>query len=104
MPGLSESTQAPQSSRAHIPAEVGGITGEHLSQYIERIERLEEEKADLGQDIRDLYLEAKGNGFDPKIMRKIVSLRKKDRHEIDEEEAILCLYKQALGMMPTSVQ
>ncbi|MBF0444883.1 MAG: DUF2312 domain-containing protein [Magnetococcales bacterium] len=85
-------------------ADVGGITGDQLEQYIDRIERMEEEKAELGQDIRDLYLEAKGNGFDPKIMRKIVSIRKKDQHEIDEEEAILYLYRQALGMLPSTLQ
>ena len=86
------------------PVEIAGIAGEVLSQFIDRIERLEEEKAELSQDIRDIYLEAKGNGFDPKIMRKIVALRKKDRHELDEEEAILQLYKQALGMTSTTLQ
>ncbi|MBF0195758.1 MAG: DUF2312 domain-containing protein [Magnetococcales bacterium] len=85
-------------------ADVGGITGDQLEQYIDRIERMEEEKAELSQDIRDLYLEAKGNGFDPKVMRKIVSIRKKDQHEIDEEEAILYLYRQALGMLPSTLQ
>ncbi|MBF0421363.1 MAG: DUF2312 domain-containing protein [Magnetococcales bacterium] len=82
-----------------------GIPGEELRVYIERIERLEEEKATLGQDIRDLYLEAKGNGFDPKVMKEIIKLRKKDPDEVDEEDAILHLYKQALGMLnPPSIQ
>lgn len=81
-----------------------GIAREVLSQFVDRIERLDEEKSDLSQDIRDIYLEAKGNGFDPKVMRKIVVLRKKDRHELDEEEAILEIYKQALGMAPPKLQ
>ncbi len=111
MPELSESTQptpsiqpTPPPQPESITATVGGIAGDQLGQYIERIERLEEEKAELGQDIRDLYQEAKGNGFDPKVMRQIVRLRKKESHEIDEEEAMLLLYKQALGMMPTTIQ
>lgn len=98
MTGLA--TETPQEQ----PVEIAGIAGETLTQFMERIERLDEEKANLSQDIRDIYLEAKGNGFDPKIMRKIVSLRKKDRHEVDEEEAILQLYKQALGMTPPTLQ
>ncbi|MBF0107734.1 MAG: DUF2312 domain-containing protein [Magnetococcales bacterium] len=80
------------------------IPGEELRLYIERIERLEEEKAELGQDIRDLYQEAKGNGFDPKVMREIIKLRKKDPGEIDEEDAILHLYKEALGMTLQTIQ
>ncbi|MEO5364058.1 MAG: DUF2312 domain-containing protein [Magnetococcus sp. DMHC-8] len=84
--------------------EIAGVAGDVLGQFVDRIERLEEEKAELGQDIRDIYLEAKGNGFDPKVMRQIVSLRKKDRREVDEEEALLQLYKQALGMTPPTVQ
>ncbi len=86
------------------PVEIAGIAGDVLGQFVDRIERLEEEKAELGQDIRDIYLEAKGNGFDPKIMRQIVVLRKKDRHEVDEEETLLQLYKQALGMAPPTIQ
>jgi uncharacterized protein (UPF0335 family) len=83
-------------------SEIAGIAGDVLIQFVDRIERLEEEKAELGQDIRDIYLEAKGNGFDPKIMRQIISLRKKDRREVAEEEALLLLYKQALGMADTN--
>lgn len=86
------------------PIEIAGIAGDVLSQLVDRIERLEEEKTELNQDIRDIYLEAKGNGFDPKIMRQIVVLRKKDRREVDEEETLLQLYKQALGMAPTTIQ
>jgi uncharacterized protein (UPF0335 family) len=79
-------------------ADIAGISGEHLEQYITRIERLEEEKTDLLQDIRDIYLEAKGNGFDAKIMRQIVRMRKMDKHELDEQETMIDLYRQALGM------
>ncbi|MBF0162057.1 MAG: DUF2312 domain-containing protein [Magnetococcales bacterium] len=86
------------------PVESAAIAGELLSQLVDRIESLEEERAELGQDIRDIYLEAKGNGFDPKIMRQIVSLRKKDRHEMDEEETLLQIYKQALGMTSATLQ
>ena len=71
---------------------------DQLKAIIERIERLEEEKKTISDDIRDVYAEAKGNGFDTKAMRKILALRKKDFSERQEEEAILELYMQALGM------
>jgi len=74
------------------------VSGEEIKAFIERIERLEEEKAALAGDIRDVYSEAKANGFDAKIMRKIVSLRRKDHAERKEEEAIMELYLEALGM------
>jgi len=74
------------------------IAAGELKAYIERIERLEEEKAALAGDLRDVYSEAKANGFDTKIMRKIVSLRKKDHAERKEEEALMDLYLEALGM------
>ena len=78
--------------------EVGGIASEHLRSYIDRIERLEEEKAGLAADIRDIYAEAKGNGFDSRTMRRIVSLRKLDQSERNEQDALLDLYRRALGM------
>jgi uncharacterized protein (UPF0335 family) len=71
---------------------------DHLKAFIERIERLEEEKKALSDDIKDVYGEAKGNGFDVRIMRKIVSIRKQDRDKRIEEETILDLYLAALGM------
>ncbi len=74
------------------------VAADELKAIIERIERLEEEKAALASDIKDVYAEAKANGFDTKILRKIVSLRKKDHAERKEEEAILELYLEALGM------
>ncbi|SHN18553.1 DUF2312 domain-containing protein [Roseibium suaedae] len=74
------------------------VAGDQLRAFVERIERLEEEKKVIGDDIKDVYAEAKGNGFDTTILRKVVSLRKKQPHEREEEEAILDLYLQALGM------
>jgi uncharacterized protein (UPF0335 family) len=71
-----------------------------LRSLIERIERLEEEKKAIAADIKEIYGEAKSSGFDTKIMRKVVSLRKKDSTERQEEEAILDLYLSALGMLP----
>jgi uncharacterized protein (UPF0335 family) len=70
-----------------------------LRQLVEQIERLEEEKKALSGDIRDKYLEAKAMGFDPKALRKIVSLRKKSATDRQEEEAILAVYMHALGMI-----
>lgn len=80
-------------------ADVGGVTGEQLRSLIERIERLEEEKAALMEDIKEVYAEAKGNGFDVKVMRQIIRLRKMDSNDRSELEAILDTYKAALGMM-----
>jgi uncharacterized protein (UPF0335 family) len=74
------------------------VAADQLKAIIERVERLEEEKKALSDDIKDVYAEAKANGFDTKVLRKIISLRKQDRDQRMEEEAILELYKQALGM------
>jgi len=74
------------------------VNAGHLKAFIERIERLEEEKKALADDIKDVYAEAKGTGFDAKIIRKIVSIRKQDRDKRREEEEILELYLAALGM------
>ena len=79
--------------------DVGGVAASQLRSVVERIERLEEEKKGLSDDIKDIYAEAKGNGFDVKALRKIISLRKKDHAERQEEEAILELYMAALGMV-----
>ena len=80
--------------------DVGGVAGEQLKSFIERIERLEEEKRTLSGDIKEVYAEAKGTGFEPKVMRQIIKIRKMDKEELDEEESLLDLYKRALGMMP----
>ncbi len=74
------------------------VNSAHLRAFVERIERLEEEKKALADDIKEVYAEAKGNGFDVKIMRKIVSIRKQDRDKRIEEETILELYMAALGI------
>ena len=79
-------------------ADVGGIAGDRLKSFIERIERLEEEKAALSIDLREVYAEAKGQGFDTKIMRQVVRLRKMESHEREERDALLDLYLSALGM------
>ncbi|MBF0183342.1 MAG: DUF2312 domain-containing protein [Magnetococcales bacterium] len=83
-----------------MPVEVGGITGAHLLQYIERIERLEEEKTALGEQVKEVFQEVKSSGFDPKILRIVLRERKRDQEDLDEEETMVLLYKQALGMMP----
>jgi uncharacterized protein (UPF0335 family) len=83
-----------------IMADVGGVAGEQLKSFIERIERLEEEKNALSGDIKEVYAEAKGNGFEPKIMRQIIKIRKMDKDALDEQESLLDLYKRALGMAP----
>lgn len=74
------------------------VAAGQLRAFIERIERLEEEKQTIADDIKDVYAEAKGTGFDTKAVRTIIRLRKKDQAERQEEEAILDLYKSALGM------
>ena len=79
-------------------ANVCGIAGDQLRSYIERIERLEEEKAALAADIKEVFAEAKANGFDVKIMRQVLKLRKMDKDDRDEVETLLELYKRALGM------
>ena len=83
--------------------DVGGIAGAQLKSLIERIERLEEEKRALGEDIKEVYAEAKGTGFEPRIMRQIIKIRRMDKDEHDEQESLLDLYKRALGMLPEAV-
>ncbi len=78
--------------------DVTSFAKEHLKAFVERIERLEEEKQGIADDIKDVYAEAKANGFDTKILRKVVSIRKQDANERLEQEAVLDLYLQALGM------
>jgi len=76
----------------------GGVAAERLKSFIERIERLEEEKAALASDIREIYSEAKSTGFDTKVMRQIVRLRKMEEADRQEQQAILDTYKKALGL------
>ncbi len=79
-------------------SDVGGIAADRLRSFIERIERLEDEKAALSADIREVFAEAKSNGFDTKIMRQVVRLRKMESADREEQELLLDLYKRALGM------
>lgn len=93
-PEVAESAPANDEAR-----DVGGVAGERLRSFIDRIERLEEEKAVLMEDIKEVYAEAKGVGFDAKTIRKIVSLRKMDHEKRRESEELLDLYKSAIGML-----
>lgn len=74
------------------------VTAAELRQFIERVERLEAEKKDIAEQIKEVMAEAKGRGYDTKVMRKLISMRKRDRDDIAEEEAVLELYMEALGM------
>lgn len=76
------------------------ITKEQLLQAVERIERLEEEKKNISEDIKQVFAEAKGNGFDVKTLREIVKIRKIEESELEEQEYLLDTYKIALGMLP----
>lgn len=84
----------------HNRTRVGGVAADQLRSIVERVERLEEGKAGLAADIRDVFAEARGNGFDVRALRQILKLRKQDAGERDEQEAILDTYKHALGMLP----
>jgi uncharacterized protein (UPF0335 family) len=86
-------------SDSDVSAEMNPATVGQLTAIVERIERLEEEKKALADDIREVYAEAKANGFDAKVLRRIVSLRKQDVDERKEQEEILDLYLSALGMI-----
>ncbi|WP_331283749.1 DUF2312 domain-containing protein [Kiloniella laminariae] len=86
------------SDAAPVPGEIAGVTADRLRGFIERIERLEEEKKGLSDDIKEIYAESKSLGFDTKIMRKIVSLRKLETQERMEQEELIEVYKHALGM------
>lgn len=77
---------------------IGGVAGERLKQYIERIERLEEEKSGIAEDIRDVYAQSKSAGYDIKAIRQVIKLRKMDRQKRQEQEEILELYKSAIGL------
>ncbi len=78
-------------------ANTGGVAAERLRSFVQRIERLEEDRAGIAADIRDVYSEAKGEGFDVKVLRKIIGLRKKDPQERREQDELLELYMAALG-------
>ena len=78
--------------------DVGGVSGKRLQSFFDRIERLEEEKAALAEDIKEVFAEAKAVGFDVKIMRRIMKLRKMDPEKRQEEDHLINLYMSAIGM------
>ena len=78
--------------------ETGGIAADRLRSLIERIERLEEERKALGSDIKDIYAEAKSAGFDVKVIRQIIRIRKQEPADVEEQESLLDVYRRALGM------
>ena len=80
------------------PASEVTVAAAELRQLVERVERLEEEKATIQNDIKEVMAEAKGRGYDVKVLRKVIALRKRDADDIAEEEAVLDMYKAALGM------
>lgn len=87
-----------KAKKPELPGIGTEVSGQKLKSFIGRIERLEEEKKSLAEDIKDIYSESKGTGFDPKIIRKIVSLRKKSLEARREEQELLDLYTSAIGM------
>ena len=91
-------SQAQAHNQTNETINVGGIAGERLKSFIERVERLEAEKKILAEDIQEVYAEAKTTGFEPKILRKIVSLRRVEPEERREESELLDLYMAAIGM------
>jgi len=76
----------------------GGIAADRLRSIVERIERLEEERKALGNDIKDIYAEAKSAGFDVKVLRQLIRIRKQEAAEVEEQESLLDVYRRALGM------
>lgn len=76
------------------------VTADQLRAFIERIENLETEKKALGEDIKEVYAEAKGEGFDTSIMRQIIRIRRMDEADLQEQEELIDVYKRALGMLP----
>lgn len=78
-------------------SQIGGIAADALRSFVDRVERLEEERKAIGADIKDVYAQMKSQGFDAKIVRRIIALRKRDRQEREEEEQIMELYLAALG-------
>jgi len=78
--------------------DIGGISAERLRSFVERIERLEEERRTLGENVKEIYSEAKSNGYDTKILRQVIKIRRMDKDDRDEAETLLEIYLKALGM------
>jgi uncharacterized protein (UPF0335 family) len=100
MDGTNMSAAAESRARqaANPDPKTGGIAADRLRSIVERIERLEEEKKALANDIKDIYGEAKASGFDVKALRALISLRRKEPQEVEEQDSLLMLYRRALGM------
>tara|TARA_R110000803_G_scaffold79043_2_gene144423 strand:+ start:671 stop:970 length:300 start_codon:yes stop_codon:yes gene_type:complete len=84
----------------HNSTNYGGIEGAHLRQYIEKAEQLNLEKQGIADDIKEVFAEARSQGFDTKIMRQVIKIRKKDAADREEEETLMDIYMHALGMLP----
>ena len=97
MSDVAEKTKRAQKAEDDSP-ETGGIAADRLRSIIERIERLEEERKALASDIKDVYSEAKSAGFDVKIIRQLIIIRRKEPSEVEEQESLLDVYRRALGM------
>ncbi|WP_312531746.1 DUF2312 domain-containing protein [Paracoccus sp. (in: a-proteobacteria)] len=93
-PPVKETAEDRQQSDNHY-----SVTADELRQFVERIEHLEAEKRDISEQIKEVYAESKGRGFDAKALRKIVAIRKRDPETVAEEEAVLEIYKSAMGMI-----
>jgi uncharacterized protein (UPF0335 family) len=96
--GLADPFRSFEMTETATNAESYRVTADELRQFIERIERLDAEKKDLAEQQKEVMAEAKGRGYDTKVIRKVVALRKRDENDIAEEEAVLEMYKEALGM------
>jgi len=94
----SELDDDPLDEAKEAAAQVGGVAADRLRSLIERIERLEEERKALGSDIKDIYSEAKSAGFDVKVIRQIIRIRKQEPADVEEQETLLDVYRRALGM------
>lgn len=90
---------AAKTAEMYTEKEMGiGVAGDRLRSLVDRIERLENERKDLSADIKDIYAEAKSAGFDTKVLRQLIRVRKKEPGEVEEEETLLDLYRRAIGM------
>jgi len=99
MSDTNDEAKASRTRQANSPdSDVGGIAADRLRSIVDRIERLEQERKALGDDIKDIYSEAKSAGFDVKVVRQIIRLRKQEPAEVEEQETLLDLYRRALGM------
>ena len=96
---MSENVANFPASSGEEEKDVGGVAGKRLLSFLERVERLEEEKTALAEDIKEVYAEAKGTGFDVKTIRRLIKLRKMEPDKRQEEDEILELYKSAIGMV-----